>query len=141
MAKATCTTTFTPSVTAIRKMGAEAGFAVDASDDPAVFTAANLKQYQALVFSNSNNEAFTNQAQRDAFKGYIESGGGFVGIHSASGSERELAVLLVRGGREIPAPSRVPEIHGARQGRAPRLHESACRLRSSGKTNATSWST
>jgi type 1 glutamine amidotransferase len=77
------------SVTAIRKMGSEAGFAVDASDDPAVFTAANLKQYQAVVFSNSNNQAFTSQAQRDAFKGYIESGGGFVGIHSASGSERE----------------------------------------------------
>jgi type 1 glutamine amidotransferase len=77
------------SVTAIRKMGSEAGFAVDASDDPAVFTTANLKQYQALVFSNSNNEAFANQAQRDAFKGYMESGGGFVGIHSASGSERD----------------------------------------------------
>jgi type 1 glutamine amidotransferase len=77
------------SIAAIRKMGAEAGFAVDASDDPTVFSAANLKQYQALVFSNSNNEAFTNQAQRDAFKAYIESGGGFVGIHSASGSERE----------------------------------------------------
>jgi uncharacterized protein len=77
------------SVDAIRKMGAEAGFAVDASDDPAVFTTANLKQYQAIVFSNSNNEAFATQAQRDAFKAFIEAGGGFVGIHSATGSERD----------------------------------------------------
>ncbi|HUV69075.1 MAG TPA: ThuA domain-containing protein [Terracidiphilus sp.] len=77
------------SVEAIRKMGAEKGFAVDASDDPAVFTEANLKQYAALVFSNSNNEAFSSDAQRDAFKHYIESGGGFVGLHSASGSERD----------------------------------------------------
>jgi type 1 glutamine amidotransferase len=76
------------SVEAIRKMGVEKGFAVDASDDPAVFTAANLKQYAAIVFSNSNNEAFASDAQRDAFKAYIEAGGGFVGIHSASGSER-----------------------------------------------------
>lgn len=76
------------SVEAIRKMGAEKGFAVDASDDPAVFTDANLKQYAVLVFSNSNNEAFSSDAQRDAFKHYIEAGGGFVGIHSASGSER-----------------------------------------------------
>ncbi|WP_058187609.1 ThuA domain-containing protein [Terracidiphilus gabretensis] len=77
------------SVEAIRKMGAEKGFAVDASDDPAVFTDANLKQYSVLVFSNSNNEAFTGDVQREAFKHFIEAGGGFVGIHSAAGSERD----------------------------------------------------
>jgi type 1 glutamine amidotransferase len=76
------------SVAAIRKMGAENGFGVDATDDPVFFTDANLKQYSALVFSNSNNEAFNNEAQREAFKRYIQAGGGFVGIHSASGSER-----------------------------------------------------
>jgi uncharacterized protein len=77
------------SVAAIRTIGAEAGFAVDSSDDPQVFTDANLRQYAALVFANSNNQAFSNDAQRDAFKRYIEAGGGFVGIHSASGSERD----------------------------------------------------
>jgi type 1 glutamine amidotransferase len=77
------------SVAAIRKMGVEHGFGVDASDDPAVFTAANLKQYRALVFSNSNNVAFDNGAQRETFRSFIHSGGGFVGIHSASGSERD----------------------------------------------------
>jgi type 1 glutamine amidotransferase len=77
------------SVAAIRKLGAANGFAVDASDDSTVFTTANLKQYRVLVFSNSNNQAFQNDAQRDAFKAFIRSGGGFVGIHSASGSERD----------------------------------------------------
>jgi type 1 glutamine amidotransferase len=77
------------SVEAIKKMGAEKGFAIDVSDDPAVFTESNLKQYAAIVFSNSNNQAFSSDAQRDAFKHYIESGGGFVGLHSASGSERD----------------------------------------------------
>jgi type 1 glutamine amidotransferase len=76
------------SVEAIRKMGAESEFAVDASDDPAVFTDENLKRYAGLVFANSNNEAFQNDEQRAAFKRFIEAGGGFVGIHSASGSER-----------------------------------------------------
>ena len=76
------------SVAAIRKLGAANKFAVDASDDPKVFTTGNLKQYRVLVFSNSNNQAFENDTQRDAFKTYIRSGGGFVGIHSASGSER-----------------------------------------------------
>lgn len=74
---------------AIQKLGQENGFAVDVSDDPKLFTEANLKQYKALVFSNSNNEAFENDAQREAFKKYIEAGGGFVGVHSASGSERK----------------------------------------------------
>lgn len=76
------------SVAAIRKMGAENGFGVDATDAPVFFTDATLKQYKAIVFSNSNNEAFSNDNQREAFKRFIEAGGGFVGIHSASGSER-----------------------------------------------------
>jgi len=93
------------SVEAIRKMGAEKGFAVDVSDDPAVFTDANLKQYRALVFSNSNNEAFANQAQREAFQRYIRAGGGFVGIHSASGSERNWPYFwAVLGGKFLRHP-------------------------------------
>jgi uncharacterized protein len=76
-------------IESIRKIGVENGFDVDASEDPAVFTPDNLKQYAVIVFGNSNNEAFETQAQRDAFRRYIRAGGGFVGIHSASGSERE----------------------------------------------------
>jgi uncharacterized protein len=93
------------SVAAIRKMGAEEGFAVDASDDPAVFSDANLHQYAALVFSNSNNQAFSDDAQRDAFKRYIEAGGGFVGLHSASGSERDWPYFSsVLGGKFVAHP-------------------------------------
>jgi type 1 glutamine amidotransferase len=77
------------SVATIRQLGSENGFQVDHSDDPAVFTTTNLKKYKALVFSNSNNEAFANDAQREAFKAFIQGGGGFVGIHSATGSERK----------------------------------------------------
>jgi type 1 glutamine amidotransferase len=77
------------SIEAIKKIGAEDGFDVDASEDPGVFTPDNLKQYSAIIFSNANNEAFETVAQRDAFRRYIRGGGGFVGIHSASGSERE----------------------------------------------------
>jgi type 1 glutamine amidotransferase len=97
------------SVAAIRKMGAEKGFAVDASDDPTVFTDANLKQYAALMFSNSNNEAFSTDAQRDAFKRFIQSGGGFVGIHSASGSERDWPYFWsVLGGKFVVHPKMQP---------------------------------
>ena len=76
------------SVNAIRKMGAENGFSVDATDDPVFFTDATLQQYQAVVFANSNDEAFAGDAGRQAFRRYIEAGHGFIGIHSAAGSER-----------------------------------------------------
>jgi len=93
------------SVASIRKIGAESGFGVDVTDDPAVFTDASLKQYKALVFSNTNNEAFETDAQREAFKHYIESGGGFVGIHSASGSERSWPYFWsVLGGKFVRHP-------------------------------------
>jgi len=46
------------SIKAIQEIGRESKFEVDSSDNPAVFTTANLKQYKAIVFSNSNNEAF-----------------------------------------------------------------------------------
>jgi len=76
------------SVVALEKIAAELHIPTDNTDDPIVFTPENLKKYTVMVFSNSNNEAFSTQAQRDAFKGWIEHGGGWVGIHSASGSER-----------------------------------------------------
>lgn len=76
-------------VAAIQAMAPKAGFAVDVSDQPSVFTDDNLKKYRAIVFANSNNEAFENDAQREAFKRYIHAGGGFAGIHSATGSERK----------------------------------------------------
>jgi len=77
------------SVAAIKKLGAENNFAVDVSDDPAMFTDQNLKRYKALIFDNTNNEIFDNEEQKAAFQRYIRAGGGFVGIHSSSGSMRQ----------------------------------------------------
>ncbi len=77
------------SVAAVKELCAEKGLESDVSEDPSVFTGGNLAQYRAVIFSNSNNEAFATPEQSDAFTAYIEGGGGFVGIHSASGSERK----------------------------------------------------
>jgi type 1 glutamine amidotransferase len=76
------------SVKAIQKLAEEKGFNVVAGNDPAVFTDENLKQYTLLLFSNTNNDVFDTDEQRLAFRKYIESGGGFVGLHSAVGTER-----------------------------------------------------
>ncbi len=76
------------SVAAIKKLGAENNFIVDVSDDPSAFNDENLKKYKALIFDNTNNEIFDNEDEKAALQRYIRSGGGFVGIHSASGSMR-----------------------------------------------------
>ena len=76
------------SVKCIQKLGQEKGFTVVASDDPSVFTEDNLKQYTFLLFANTNNDVFDSNEQRLAFRKYIEAGGGFVGLHSALGTER-----------------------------------------------------
>ena len=94
------------SIQAIEKLGEENGFEVVASEDPALFTDENLSQYHALIFSNTNNEIFDTESQRQALKNYIQNGGGFVAIHSASGSERDWPWFsqLVGGNFERHAP-------------------------------------
>jgi type 1 glutamine amidotransferase len=78
-------------VKCIQKLGQESGFKVDVSDNPAVFTQDNLKQYTMLIFPSTNNDVFDTDLQRLAFRRYIEAGGGFVGIHSVTGTERNWA--------------------------------------------------
>jgi type 1 glutamine amidotransferase len=75
-------------VKCIQKLGQENGFKVDVSDTPTVFTENNLKQYTFLVFPSTNNDVFDNDEQRLVFRRYIQSGGGFVGLHSVTGTER-----------------------------------------------------
>jgi type 1 glutamine amidotransferase len=80
-------------IAAIKKLGSEHAFEVVVSDDPAHFTDTQLAAYKVVVFNNTNSTpekgALLNAAQRAAFQKYIRSGGGFVGIHSASGTERD----------------------------------------------------
>ena len=75
-------------VASIKEMGVENHFTVDVSDDPSVFTEANLKNYQFLIFTSTNNDVFDTDNQRVQFRRYIEAGGGFVGVHSVTGTER-----------------------------------------------------
>ena len=77
------------SVKALQELGQENGIAMDVSDDPKSFADENLKKYRAVIFDNSNNTAFDTPEQKAAFQKFIHAGGGFVGIHSATGSERK----------------------------------------------------
>jgi len=75
----------------VQQLGKKNGFTVDVSDNPADFTEENLKKYNALIFNNTNNDVFDNDDQKLALMHYIQAGGGFVGLHSATGTERNWA--------------------------------------------------
>ena len=75
-------------VKCIQKLGEQYGFRTDVSESPSVFTEKNLKQYSILIFTSTNNDAFDTDEQRLAFRHFIEAGGGFVGVHSVVGTER-----------------------------------------------------
>jgi type 1 glutamine amidotransferase len=72
----------TNGVAAIRKLGAENGFAVEATEDAAAFTADNLKRYHAVVFLSTSGDIL-DEAQQTAFRSYLTNGGGLAGVHAA----------------------------------------------------------
>lgn len=75
-------------VAALQKIGQQNNFKVEVTDNPTVFTEANLKKYTLLIFPSTNNDVFDTDDQRLAFRRYIQAGGGFVGLHSVLGTER-----------------------------------------------------
>ena len=75
-------------VACLLQLGKQYGFKVDTSSRPDVFSETNLGQYTALIFASTNNDVFDTDTQRLALRRYLEAGGGFVGIHSVLGTER-----------------------------------------------------
>jgi cytochrome c len=75
-----------PGIAAIRRLGQENNFVVDATEDAGVFTERNLRRYQAVVFLNTTGDIL-DARQQDALERYIQAGGGWVGIHAATDTE------------------------------------------------------
>jgi type 1 glutamine amidotransferase len=73
---------------AVQTLAKQHGFKTEVTNDPKVFTDNNLAKYNLIVFASTNNDAFNTDEQRVAFRRYIESGGGVVGLHSVMGTER-----------------------------------------------------
>lgn len=70
-------------IAAIRQLGQRSGFTVDATEDAAAFTDANLARYQAVVWLSTTGDVL-NATQQAAFERYIRAGGGYVGVHAAA---------------------------------------------------------
>jgi len=66
------------------QLGRDTGlFDVATTEDASTFTTANLERYSAVCFFTSG-ELLVSDAQKAALLGFVRSGGGFVGIHSAA---------------------------------------------------------
>src|SRR5438105_4696370 len=73
-------------IDAVRALGDQHGFVVDATEDPSVFTDATLAGYSAVIFLLTTGHILEPD-QQAPFERYIQAGNGFVGVHSAADTE------------------------------------------------------
>lgn len=73
-------------VTAMRGLSARHDFAMQWHEDANRFNDDFLKDFDVVVFINTTGDIF-NHDQQAAFKRFIQSGKGFVGVHAASDTE------------------------------------------------------
>lgn len=62
----------------------DAGWGHFKTENGATFGPEILARFDAVVFNNVSGDVFTPE-QREAFRAYLEQGGGFVGVHGAGG--------------------------------------------------------
>lgn len=73
-------------VLALQQMGVKNYFDVVLWEDPAGFTDKYLSQFSVVIFLNTTGNIF-DSAQQKVMERFIQSGKGYVGIHSASDTE------------------------------------------------------
>jgi len=73
-------------IAAIKKLGQAQGFRVDATEDAALFTEKTLQAYNVIIFLSTTGDVL-NEAQQTALQGFVQAGGGFVGVHAAADTE------------------------------------------------------
>lgn len=73
-------------IAALHRLADEHHMTMDFTEDSSVFTVERLAQYRAVIFLLTSGDVF-NEAQKNAFMQYIQHGGGYVGVHSASDTE------------------------------------------------------
>ncbi len=71
---------------AVRDIGARLSWTVDSTEDAAAFSSANLATYDLVAFLMTTGDVL-DDGQQAAFEGFIRSGRGYLGVHSASDTE------------------------------------------------------
>jgi cytochrome c len=75
-----------PGVAAVCELAGGEGIAVDHTEDSADFTEEQLADYDTVVFLSTTGDVLS-PGEQQAFEAYIQTGGGFAGIHAASDTE------------------------------------------------------
>ena len=79
-------------VEAMKAIGAKAGYVVDTSEDPEIFTAEKLKGYKAIVLVSSTTDPKKPESEwfvgekRNALQGFLKDGKGILALHAAGDS-------------------------------------------------------
>ncbi|HVY73856.1 MAG TPA: ThuA domain-containing protein, partial [Puia sp.] len=73
-------------VRAIMDLGKANHFDTDTTSDASRFTEDSLSRYAAVIFLNTTGDLLNNYQEAD-FERYIQSGGGYVGVHAATDAE------------------------------------------------------
>lgn len=73
-------------IAAIQKLGKENNFIVDTTKNSAYFVQDSLKNYSAVIFLSTTMNVL-NSDEQVAFERYIQSGGGYAGVHAAADTE------------------------------------------------------
>jgi len=70
----------------LKELGSVNNFKVEQTEDALDFNAITLSQFQTVIFLNTTGDIL-NFNQQTAFESYIEGGGSFMGVHSATDTE------------------------------------------------------
>lgn len=73
-------------INAIKKLGIENNFLVDATEDSLDINSEKLKSYQAVIFLSTTGKVL-GEKQEVALQKFMKKGGGFVGVHAATDCE------------------------------------------------------
>lgn len=73
-------------IEALKKLGEQNNFQIEATEDASVFKEEYLKDFNAVIFLNTTGDILE-QEQQKQMERFIQAGGGFVGIHAAADTE------------------------------------------------------
>ncbi|WP_214323494.1 ThuA domain-containing protein [Nonomuraea sediminis] len=114
----------------VKELATDNHFAVEQSDDPAVFNDAKLAEFNVIIMLNTSGMVWTSQEQEDALQRYVRSGKGVVAIHNALDMEIDNQFPwwdeLINAGSHMPGHS--PGIFQGTAKVADRVHPSTKNL-------------
>ena len=75
-----------PGLEAVKKLGKQHGFTIEATEDASIFHEDKLKDFQVIMFLNTTGDILNEEQQRQVER-FVQAGGGFVGVHAAADTE------------------------------------------------------